>query len=77
MAVEQEIWRGFVFVRMAAGLPSVAEMMSPYDDEIASHGFEDLVPQGRVTMRRRDVKRGVATLCMGGGNGLALAIERP
>jgi acetyl-CoA C-acetyltransferase len=28
-------------------------------------------------LKRRNVKRGVATLCMGGGNGLALAIERP
>jgi acetyl-CoA C-acetyltransferase len=27
-------------------------------------------------MKQRDLKRGVATLCMGGGNGLALAIER-
>ena len=28
------------------------------------------------TLKQRDLKRGVATLCMGGGNGLALAIER-
>ena len=27
-------------------------------------------------MRRRDAKRGVATLCLGGGNGVALAVER-
>jgi acetyl-CoA C-acetyltransferase len=27
-------------------------------------------------LKRRSLKRGVATLCMGGGNGLALAIER-
>ena len=27
-------------------------------------------------MRNRDAKRGVATLCLGGGNGVALAIER-
>jgi acetyl-CoA C-acetyltransferase len=27
-------------------------------------------------LKRRNLKRGVATLCMGGGNGLALAIER-
>jgi phenylpropionate dioxygenase-like ring-hydroxylating dioxygenase large terminal subunit len=53
--VEQEIWRGFVFVRFAPGLPSVAEMMAPYDDEIAPHGFEDLVPQGRVVLRPRPV----------------------
>jgi acetyl-CoA C-acetyltransferase len=27
-------------------------------------------------LKRRNLTRGVATLCMGGGNGLALAIER-
>ena len=27
-------------------------------------------------LRRRDLKRGIATLCLGGGNGVALAIER-
>jgi acetyl-CoA C-acetyltransferase len=28
-------------------------------------------------MRRRGVRRGIATLCLGGGNGVALAVERP
>jgi acetyl-CoA C-acetyltransferase len=28
-------------------------------------------------MRRRDAKRGVAALCLGGGNSVALAVERP
>jgi acetyl-CoA C-acetyltransferase len=27
-------------------------------------------------MKRRDVKRGIAALCLGGGNGVALAVER-
>jgi len=27
-------------------------------------------------MRARDAKRGIATLCLGGGNGVALAVER-
>jgi acetyl-CoA C-acetyltransferase len=27
-------------------------------------------------MQHRDAKRGVATLCLGGGNGVALAVER-
>ena len=51
----QEIWRGFVFVRLEAGTPSVAEMMAPYDAEIAPYGIEDMVPQGRVTLRPRPV----------------------
>lgn len=53
--VEQEIWQGFVFVRFAPGLPSVAEMMAPYAAEILPHRFEDLQPQGRVTLRPRAV----------------------
>jgi phenylpropionate dioxygenase-like ring-hydroxylating dioxygenase large terminal subunit len=53
--LEQEIWRGFIFVRAAKGMPSVAEMMAPYDDEIRVHDFEHLVPQGRVTLRPRAV----------------------
>ena len=28
-------------------------------------------------MQRRGAKRGIATLCLGGGNGVALAVERP
>ena len=28
-------------------------------------------------MKRRNAKRGIATLCLGGGNGVALAVERP
>jgi acetyl-CoA C-acetyltransferase len=27
-------------------------------------------------MRRRNVRRGLATLCIGGGQGIAMAIER-
>jgi phenylpropionate dioxygenase-like ring-hydroxylating dioxygenase large terminal subunit len=53
--LRQEIWHGFVFVRLQEGLPSLAEMMAPYDGEIAMHDFENLVPQGRVTLRPRAV----------------------
>jgi len=53
--VEQEIWQGFIFVRFAPGLPSVAEMMAPYAAEILPHRFEELQPQGRVTLRPRAV----------------------
>jgi acetyl-CoA C-acetyltransferase len=27
-------------------------------------------------MRRRNVRRGIAALCLGGGNGVAIAVER-
>jgi phenylpropionate dioxygenase-like ring-hydroxylating dioxygenase large terminal subunit len=53
--VEMEIWRGFIFVRLEGGGPSVAEMMAPYDAEVAPHRFEDLKALGRVTLRPRPV----------------------
>jgi acetyl-CoA C-acetyltransferase len=28
-------------------------------------------------MRRRDAKKGLATLCIGGGMGVAMCLERP
>jgi phenylpropionate dioxygenase-like ring-hydroxylating dioxygenase large terminal subunit len=55
MPLEQEIFLGFVFVRFAPGLPSVREMAAPYAEELAAYRFEDLVPQGRVTLRSRAV----------------------
>ena len=53
--VELEEWRGFLFVRLESGGPGVAEMMAPYDAEIAPHRFGDLQAIGRITMRQRDV----------------------
>ncbi|HYI49507.1 MAG TPA: aromatic ring-hydroxylating dioxygenase subunit alpha [Allosphingosinicella sp.] len=53
--VELENWRGFLFVRLEAGGPSVAEMMAPHDVETAPHRFEELEAIGRITMRPRDV----------------------
>jgi phenylpropionate dioxygenase-like ring-hydroxylating dioxygenase large terminal subunit len=53
--VEMEIWRGFVFVRLASGGPSVAEMMTPYEQRIAPYRFEELRALGRVTLRPRPV----------------------
>ena len=55
MPVELEVWRGFLFVRLEAGGPSVAEMMAPYDEEVAPHRFEALEALGRVTLRPRAV----------------------
>lgn len=53
--LQLEVWRGFVFIRMEGEGPSVAEMMAPYDAEIAPYRFEDLVALGRVTVRERAV----------------------
>ncbi|HWX79692.1 MAG TPA: aromatic ring-hydroxylating dioxygenase subunit alpha [Steroidobacteraceae bacterium] len=53
--VETEVYMGFVFARMKPGLPSVAEMLAPYHDELALYRLEELMPLGRVTLRRRQV----------------------
>lgn len=54
-ALEQETLMGFVFVRFEPGLPSVREMIAPYAGELAAFRMEELVPQGRVTLRPRQV----------------------
>jgi carnitine monooxygenase subunit len=53
--VEMEAWRGFLFVRLEGGGPSVAAMMQPYEAEVAPHRFEDLQAIGRITLRPRAV----------------------
>jgi carnitine monooxygenase subunit len=53
--LEHEVFMGFIFVRFAPGLPSVREMAAPYAGEMAAYRFEELVPQGRVTLRARSV----------------------
>jgi carnitine monooxygenase subunit len=51
--VALEKWRGFLFVTLEPGAPSVAEMMAPYEDEVAPYRFEELRAIGRVTLRPR------------------------
>src|ERR1700733_7119002 len=54
--LDLEIYMGFIFVRLAPGLPSVREMAAPYADELAAYRMEELVPQGgRVSLRPRAV----------------------
>ncbi|NUT00993.1 MAG: aromatic ring-hydroxylating dioxygenase subunit alpha [Sphingomonas sp.] len=51
--VALEAWRGFLFVTLEPGAPSVHEMMAPYEHEVAPYRFEDLRPIGRLTLRPR------------------------
>jgi phenylpropionate dioxygenase-like ring-hydroxylating dioxygenase large terminal subunit len=53
VTVPLENWHGFLFVALEPGAPSVAEMMAPYEDEVAPYRFEDLRVMGRVTLRPR------------------------
>ena len=56
MPVALERWRGFLFVTLEPGAPTVAEMMAPYEDEVAPYRFEELRAIGRVTLRPRDAQ---------------------
>jgi phenylpropionate dioxygenase-like ring-hydroxylating dioxygenase large terminal subunit len=51
--VALENWHGFLFVTLEDGAPSVAEMMAPYEQEVAPYRFEELRVMGRVTLRPR------------------------
>ena len=51
--VALERWRGFLFVTLEPGAPSVHEMMAPYEHEVAPYRFENLEAIGRVTLRPR------------------------
>ena len=53
--VEHEIYHGFIFVRLAGSGPSVADMMTPYESELAAYRMEEMIPLGRVTVRPRAV----------------------
>jgi phenylpropionate dioxygenase-like ring-hydroxylating dioxygenase large terminal subunit len=53
--LEIEVYKGFVFVRLQPGLPSVSEMLAPYEKELACYRLEELKPLGRVTLRLRQV----------------------
>jgi phenylpropionate dioxygenase-like ring-hydroxylating dioxygenase large terminal subunit len=72
---ETEIWRGFVFVRLAGGAPSVAEMMAPHEEEIAPYRFEDLRAIGRVTLRPRPVNW--KAIADNYSDGLHIAVAHP
>ena len=73
--VELELYRGFVFVRLEGGGPSVAEMIGAYDEEIAPYRFEALEALGRVTLRPRDVNwKNVADNY---SDGLHIAVAHP
>ncbi|HAU21654.1 MAG TPA: aromatic ring-hydroxylating dioxygenase subunit alpha [Erythrobacter sp.] len=53
--VSMEVWHGFIFVRLKDEGPSVADVMSPYEEMIAPYRFEELQALGRVTLRPRNV----------------------
>jgi carnitine monooxygenase subunit len=55
VAVQCEIWQGFIFIRLTGDGPSVADMMAPYEEMIAHYRLPEMRAFGRVTLRPRDV----------------------
>jgi carnitine monooxygenase subunit len=55
VAVQCEIWQGFIFIRLTGNGPSVAGMMAPYEGMIAPYRLSEMRAFGRVTLRPRDV----------------------
>ena len=48
-ALECEVWQGFVFIRFAPGpQPSVADLMKPFEKELAHYRAEEMVPTGDI-----------------------------
>ena len=73
--VEMELWRGFVFVRLEGGGPSVAEMLAPYEDDVAPYRLEEVEALGRITLRPRAVNwKNVADNY---SDGLHIAVAHP
>jgi phenylpropionate dioxygenase-like ring-hydroxylating dioxygenase large terminal subunit len=68
-------WRGFLFVTLEPGSPSVAEMMAPYEHEIEPYRFEDLRILGRVTVRPRQLNW--KTLCDNYSDHLHIPVGHP
>ena len=75
VAVALQNWRGFLFVTLEAGLPSVAEMMAPYEAEVEPYRFEDLRAIGRVSNRPR--KLNWKTIADNYSDGLHIPVGHP
>ncbi|HEX8642224.1 MAG TPA: aromatic ring-hydroxylating dioxygenase subunit alpha [Allosphingosinicella sp.] len=73
--VEFEQWHGFLFVRLESGGRSVADMMAPYEEEVAPYRLEEVRALGRITLRPRDVNwKNVADNY---SDGLHIAVAHP
>jgi phenylpropionate dioxygenase-like ring-hydroxylating dioxygenase large terminal subunit len=73
--VALEEWHGFLFVTLEPGAPSVAEMMAPFEAEVAPYRFADLRAIGRVTLRPR--KLNWKTIADNYSDGLHIPVGHP
>jgi len=73
--VALEEWHGFLFVTLEPGASSVAEMMAPFEAEVAPYRFADLRAIGRVTLRPR--KLNWKTIADNYSDGLHIPVGHP
>jgi phenylpropionate dioxygenase-like ring-hydroxylating dioxygenase large terminal subunit len=73
--VALENWRGFLFVTLEPGAPSVAEMMAPYEAEVEPYRFEDLRALSPVKLRPRALNW--KTLCDNYSDHLHIPVGHP
>jgi phenylpropionate dioxygenase-like ring-hydroxylating dioxygenase large terminal subunit len=73
--VALENWRGFLFITLEPGNPSVAEMMAPYEDEVAPYRLEELRALAPVRLRPRDLNW--KTIADNYSDGLHIPIGHP
>jgi phenylpropionate dioxygenase-like ring-hydroxylating dioxygenase large terminal subunit len=66
---------GFLFVTLEPGAPTVAEMMAPYEAEVAPYRFPELRAIGRVTLRPR--KLNWKTIADNYSDGLHIPVGHP
>jgi phenylpropionate dioxygenase-like ring-hydroxylating dioxygenase large terminal subunit len=73
--VALENWRGFLFVTLEQGSPTAAQMMAPFEAEVAPYRFEELRAIGRVTLRPRPLNW--KTIADNYSDGLHIPIGHP
>jgi phenylpropionate dioxygenase-like ring-hydroxylating dioxygenase large terminal subunit len=73
--VALEEWHGFLFVTLEPGASSVADMMAPFEAEVAPYRFADLRAIGRVTLRPR--KLNWKTIADNYSDGLHIPVGHP
>jgi phenylpropionate dioxygenase-like ring-hydroxylating dioxygenase large terminal subunit len=74
-SVELQNWRGFLFVTLEPGSPSVAEMMAPYETEVEPYRLEELRVLGRIKVRPRQLNW--KTLCDNYSDHLHIPVGHP
>ena len=67
---------GYTFFASAGNVSNWESTKAAFDKVKAEHGVIDILVSLLYEMKRSGAKKGLASLCIGGGMGVALAVER-